>query len=1172
MKSLTALFRKLQWLGTIKTMYLLGASFGILLFCSPALSQLNLGRIFGGITDQSGGVVPGVTVTVTDVARGVSRTLTTDSVGEYSAPSLTPGTYLVRAEAKGFRTIDRQNIILEVGQDLRVDLSLQPGEQTQTVTVTESLPVIQTTSAQLGETLDNQTINELPVNGREYEKLLTYRPGVKANGMDIYFNGNRSDDNSWMFDGLEDFNEWAGTGPVIGGQYMFDEATIMPIDAIQEVNVIEVPKAEYGWKPGAEVNVGLKSGTNSIHGTAFAFGRDTATDARNPFLDPALPKNLDTFTQYGASIGGPIKKDKLFFFGAYEGQRATVGEPRFAQIPAALPGAGPGNSLPDAIADLKLNGVPLSQLSLNLAGCTANGACNAANGLFLNPTNSGTVPLALNNAGGSDNGIEKIDYHPNDHNSLNGEFAFGQGHFINAGRGGTQPYWLGYLYTRAQVARAVWIWTPNSAWVNEARFGYDRMHNPEYVNECPVTGTVGPNYAQQFGFVSGATFVPPFCGFPRITIGAFDTMGANTGQNVLFGVIGGADSVSYTHGKHLFKFGAEIHRVNFTGGDVGDSQGVLSFRGGLSFANATPLEDFLAGQPASGKIQIGSDQRNATLQRYASFVQDDWRVFSRVIVNLGLRWEYSTPFTERNNLLGNFDPTAPTGLIQAGQGGQGREVYHGDRDAFAPRLGLAWDVTGKGTTVLRAGFSIVYNTDPISDFFVDNAALPLIPTGWTLVTQNGTALPSPGNIAVSTASLSGNQIKWAVGQPVFNSSGSALQCGNGLGSNPSPCSIQGVDPNLQLGYVSTWNLAIQHAFPSDISATLAYVGSRGTHLGGVVDINQPIPGATNGGSGPATEAELVRRPYYNQFPYLGQILYFSGNLGSSYNTLQASLTKRFSKGLSFTAGYSYSHSITQTDAERGFSIMDSANTALDRSSSIQDPFTHFSFSVTYNIPGKKSPLQLLEGWQLNSIVDWQGGVPYPATDGASDISGTGEGQDRWTLVGNYKDFKVGSLNTVPCFGVSGSNFGGASNCTQEASVSNMPAACQTAAAAEPTGPGGTTGTQSLATWGCYMQGSAVIVPPAQGTFGSMARGLLRAAPIWEWDFSVSKGWKFRERLTAQFRAEFFNVDNHIILGSPSSDPTSPGSFGQANSLVSAGNPLVGSGAPREVQFGLKLIF
>ena len=268
-----------------------------LLISLPSFAQLNYGRIFGGVTDQTGGAIVGATITVVDVARGINHPLMTDGSGEYSASSLLPGMYTVHVEAKGFKTEERQNIAVAVGQDLRVDLSLQPGEQTQTITVTESLPLMQTTNAQLGETIENQALIDLPLNGREFEKLMIYQPGVRANGLDISVNGGRTDNNGWLFDGIDDINHLSASGPIVGGQQNFDEATILPIDMIQEVNVVEQPKAEFGWKPSTSVNVGLKSGTNSMHGTAFADGRDTAMDSRNQFFNV---KTVDQLEQFGA--------------------------------------------------------------------------------------------------------------------------------------------------------------------------------------------------------------------------------------------------------------------------------------------------------------------------------------------------------------------------------------------------------------------------------------------------------------------------------------------------------------------------------------------------------------------------------------------------------------------------------------------------------------------------------------------------------------------------------------------------------------------------------------------------------------------------------------------------------------------------------------------------------
>ena len=272
----------------------------VLLLCVPAFSQGNLGRIMGTVTDQSGGVVAGATVTVIDTARGVTRTLTTDDAGEYNAPNLTPGNFTVRAEAKGFKKLERQNVDVGVGKEVRVDLTLQPGEQEQTVTVTESVPLVETTNATLGGTLDNADIVDMPLNGRNYQNLLGLRPGVMVQPgggpWTQSTNGVRPDESAWMVDGVINAN-FFDARPILGmPSPITDGATILPIDAIQEFNTMENPKAESGWKPGAVVNVGIKSGTNQLHGSAYAFGRDGSWGARNAYNIAPLCRRLpDTF-------------------------------------------------------------------------------------------------------------------------------------------------------------------------------------------------------------------------------------------------------------------------------------------------------------------------------------------------------------------------------------------------------------------------------------------------------------------------------------------------------------------------------------------------------------------------------------------------------------------------------------------------------------------------------------------------------------------------------------------------------------------------------------------------------------------------------------------------------------------------------------------------------------
>src|ERR1700674_64749 len=335
---------KRSWgVGLRKAMHLLGGVTGILLLCLPLFSQGSSGRILGTVFDQSGSVISGATVTVTDTERGVSKNLVSNDAGEHNAPTLIPSTYKVRAEAKGFKTVERQNMVVEVGREIRVDLTVQPGDQVQTITITESVPLVETTNAVLGGTINNSEINDMPLNGRNYQNLLSLRPGIvlqPGGGPWTQSTNNiRPDETVWMLDGVINSNMYDAR-PIANMPSPFsDGATILPVDAIQEFNTEISPKAEYGWKPGAVVNAGVKSGTNVFHGTAYGFYRSAAWDARNLFnpdvnsapvtcaganvsLCDRTPVQLK---QFGGVMGGPVKKDKLFFFAGYEGLRSLIG-------------------------------------------------------------------------------------------------------------------------------------------------------------------------------------------------------------------------------------------------------------------------------------------------------------------------------------------------------------------------------------------------------------------------------------------------------------------------------------------------------------------------------------------------------------------------------------------------------------------------------------------------------------------------------------------------------------------------------------------------------------------------------------------------------------------------------------------------------------------------------
>src|ERR1700694_3678262 len=265
-----------------KSVQLLVGTMGVLLLCLPLFSQGSFGRILGSITDQSGGVISGATVTIRDTQRGVARTLTTDEAGEYNAPTLIPGAYTVRAEAKGFKKIERQNIALEVGHEVRIDLTLQPGAQEQTITITEAAPLVETTNATLGGTLENKDINDMPLNGRNFQNLMSLRPGVMmqpgGSPWSQSTNNIRPDETGWMMDGVINVSFYDDRPVGNSSSALTDAATIVPIDAIQEFDMQENPKAEYGWKPGAVVNVGIRSGTNTLHGSVYGFYRSQKWD------------------------------------------------------------------------------------------------------------------------------------------------------------------------------------------------------------------------------------------------------------------------------------------------------------------------------------------------------------------------------------------------------------------------------------------------------------------------------------------------------------------------------------------------------------------------------------------------------------------------------------------------------------------------------------------------------------------------------------------------------------------------------------------------------------------------------------------------------------------------------------------------------------------------------
>ena len=413
-------------------------------------AQTYQGRILGVVSDQSGAIIPGAKVTITNTATGAMRALLTSSSGEYAAPNLEPGPYTVTVEANGFQKFERLGLQLEVARDIRVDAVLHPGAVTTTLSVTSEAPLINTTNDVLGSTFNNQAINELPLQGRDFQNLVTLQPGIQREPgggfLTITANGNRATDNNFIVDGIDDNDAYYGETVLNEPGITGTPATHLPTDAIQEFNVQSSPEADYGYKPGAIINLGIKSGTNQLHGTAYYFTRNNALDARNYFNPIGTPFSALRLHQFGGSLGGPILKNKLFFFMNYEGVRDIVGNPVSVDSPVTSilynddGSLDTENSLASAVLACQAAGT-CSPMSMNLVNYNKNGQT-----LFLknpggtsDPSDITAINTDYNNQNREDNGIVKIDYVASQRNSFNGTYFIGDSNQIEEDVNVAQP-------------------------------------------------------------------------------------------------------------------------------------------------------------------------------------------------------------------------------------------------------------------------------------------------------------------------------------------------------------------------------------------------------------------------------------------------------------------------------------------------------------------------------------------------------------------------------------------------------------------------------------------------------------------------------------------------------------------------------------------------------------
>jgi hypothetical protein len=891
----------------------------------------------------------------------------------------------------------------------------------------------------------------------------------------------------------------------------------------------------------------------------------------------------------------------------------------------------------------------LTPLSLQLAGLDAT-CTPLSNYPGLFPVNDGTtntLDTSLSSDNKIYSGVGKIDYHASDKNSLSGMFFIspGDGTFVDDPPHQVNPQMLTVQHARSIVGSVGWTYVPNSNWVNSFRFGYSHY----YQTFLSADSNQDPsNYSfngTTYNFYTGQTDSTRF-GLPQIQWqgGYGFNLGASWPKTVgPDAVMQFSDSVSYLRGNHSFKFGGEVLVLKSTNDVTANTKGPIRFgdtkNGPLPRPQA--LQNFFAGNMNRARFTSGDLLRHLQNEGYAAFLQDDWRVTPRLTLNLGVRYELTTIVKEKNNLMGNFDPVK--GLEQVGVGGI-TSVYNGDHNNFSPRVGFAWDIGGDGKTVVRGGGGILYEQGSYDSLMALGNLLGLrtVPTGvnsYSCSANDG--VNCTGMTSVTTAGgtinvgqtdyLGGNlaniKANWAnnsASNPLYSPSPACgdgfavVPAGNGSlsGTSPAPCSIMGVDRNLRTPYITTWSLGIQRAITNNLSMEVTYVGNHATKLVGLSDLNQPPFGsgwtvpytaatanaagldpsaigqsaaqlciASGGGCAPNALGETLAEPFNSKFPYLAYISWLSNSDFSNYNSLQVSMTQRAVHGLSFVMGYTYAHALGESPDNWSFvSATDNKHPRSIYGTTEFDVTHRFTFSTTYEIPGMNAPAQLLKGWSLNSIVTLESATPWGINDVSTDFSGTNEigsqspNGEQWNFFGNPADFKTtkafintnGGTGGIPYFGPGDSFFTSTDPCSTHAATL------------------GPLAQASLNDLGCYVSinGKSVLIPAAYGGVGNTAPNMFRGLPYYNVDLSVTKVFKYKERLSAQFRAEFFNIFNHPNISNPFggpggdntfTDPTAAaggGSFGfrALTPDVLSSNPVLGSGGARAMQLGLKILF
>ena len=938
-----------------RTLYRLVAT--LFLLSVAAQGQTSRGTISGNVYDASGAAVPEATVTLEQKETGLTRRMSTSPSGDFVFPDLPTGLYTVSASHAGFQTQRTYNVEVQVAKVTSLPITLSVTQQRQTVEVTAAAVTLETSESAQNAVVSTRAVQDIPLNGRDYRQLLQLTPGfVSRGGAFASQNGNRSNQNNWQLDGVDNNDFWHNSEAINQGSISGIAGVLLPIDAIEEFNQQSVGSADFGRNPGSMVNVVIKSGTNSLHGSAYYFHRNDAVAATSPFTTPGTPSELRNHN-FGASLGGPMLKDKAFFFLSYEGQRFIAGNSIGATVPSKA-------WVTQAQAVLAKYNVPVNPVMTNLlANLWPSSILNA-------PGTSLNFVSGDNNDYRSNNFVGRIDYNFSSRNRFFVRSIIGTGDAV-AFAGSVYRDYFQAVPSRQQNWAAVLSSTLTPRLVNQVLVGVNYfLQNFNDLNH----GANPPG----LGFNTGVTSFS--FGTPNMEITGFDNGGV--GETPDLGRTDTTwhvtDDLSFARGSHALKFGGEYRRAKLFVHYLRDARGNFSWDGTAGPWASDPaftdtqkaLADFLAGfiAPGLGTIATGDPRRDWFVNSLSGYVQDNWQFSPRLNLNYGVRYDYNGLLHDPTSTIGTFLPGAPGGLAFPGQPGSPIDsLYPPDHHNFAPRVGFAFTPRRGGKTVIRGAWGIYFDI-PNGNLFIDNRAARDAGRG----TSRNPGGPKPV-FTITNDSL----ITVVNNQLIFGS----------VTPQP-PFGAWGVNQDLRSPYVQNFSLNVQQQLTPSMVFQIGYVGSQGRKLLFTRNQNQPPPS-------PSTYSNIQAvRPYGGLFPQFAGITEVSSSGDSHYSSMQVSLRNTSWHGLTGQVAYTLGHARDDMSAPRNHWPADSNNVRGDWGNSDFDTRHNLSGYVLYDLPQLvHSAPRLTKGWQLNAFFTFDSGFPFTVTSG-SDNSHTRARNDR----------------------------------------------------------------------------------------------------------------------------------------------------------------------------------